>query len=114
DIVTSLLRLPSKSESELWLTPIYMQLANGVVTLKRSDALVDNMVQIATWGTVDLINDRVDMAIGILGDGLRRALRLENISPNYVLQLPLRGTTATASIDKTRAAAKIAALTFPE
>jgi len=108
--VFSLLGLPDEAESELWLTPIYLQMQNGLITMRRSDTLVDNRLQIASWGTVDLIGDRVDMVIGIPGPSLKAALHLRSIDPNYMLQLPIRGTTSTASLDKTRAVAKIASL----
>jgi hypothetical protein len=110
DVIAALLNLPSSDKMSLWFTPLYLEVRNGVVICSRSDALLDNTVQIATWGTIDLVHDNVDMIVGVLGPGLARSLRLSRMDPNYVLQLPLRGKLATATIDKTKATAKIASL----
>jgi hypothetical protein len=114
EVISTLLSLQSGNNMQLWFTPLYLEIRNGIVTCKRVDALLDNQLQIASWGTVDTVNDRVDMVVGILGEGLRRSLYLQTLSSSYVLQLPIRGKMATASIDKTRAAAKIASLRMRE
>ena len=114
DIVCALLNLSSSKEMDLWFTPLFLEVRNGVVYCSRVDALLDQTIQIASWGTIDLVSDKVDMVVGVFGDGLRRSLRLEGLDPNYVLQLPLKGTTSTATIDRTRATAKIASLRLRE
>lgn len=114
DVVSGLLNLPSEKEMSLWFTPLFIEVRNGVVVCKRVDALLDQVIPIASWGTIDLVSDNVDMVVGVFGSGLARALQLQNLDPNYVLQLPLRGKTSSASIDKTRAVAKIASLRMME
>ena len=114
DAVATLLNLQHGDEMKLWFTPLYLEVRNGMIICKRVDALLDNTVQIASWGTIDLPSDRVDMVVGVLGSGLRHSLGLQMLNHDYVLQLPLRGTTSTATIDKTRATAKIASLRMQE
>ncbi len=93
-----------------WFTPIYLQMQHGNLICQRCDIMLENTLHVATWGNVNIPQDRVDMVVGVFGDGLARALRLEGLSPSYVMQLPVRGTMATASIDKTSTAAKLASL----
>lgn len=114
DVVTSLLKIGTGKEMDVWFTPVTIEIHGGVITCKRFDALVDRKLQVASWGTINLPLDRVDMVIGILGPGLRRALHLKYLDDNYVLQIPVRGTTGSAKIDEVRAAARLASLRLSE
>lgn len=93
-----------------WLTPVYFHMQNGVLKLERVDLLLDKSYPLAAWGTVDFIKDRVNMVIGIRGTALANAFNIIDLSPDYMLQLPLKGSTSNPSVDKRKAAARISAL----
>lgn len=93
-----------------WLTPIYFSLQNGLLKLERVDMLLNHSFPLAAWGTVDFNKDKVNMVIGIRGMALSNAFNIPDLSPNYMLQLPLKGSTSSPGIDKRKATARISAL----
>ncbi len=108
--VFNLLKPGSKEELSVQFTPAYCSISNGVVKLERLDLLINNDYPIATWGTIDIGKDRVNMIIGIFGSAIDKAFGLSNVSKSYVLQLPLRGALNSPSIDKAKAATRISSL----
>ena len=103
-------KLSHDQQLELWFTPIDLKIYQGVVHLQRTDILLADSLQIALWGVIDLSNDSVKMILGLTKPCLERAFSLKNLPPDYVLQLPLTGTTRDASLNKVAATAKIATL----
>jgi hypothetical protein len=116
DVIVALVKLKSigSDSMKLWFTPLHFEILNGLVICKRADAQIDGSIHIATWGTINLIADRIDMVIGITGDSLIGPLNLVHLGKNYMLQVPLRGTTSNPEVDSKRATAKIAALKMVE
>lgn len=93
-----------------WVTPLYVHMNNGKITLERVDMLLGNLYPIAAWGIVDLDKDKVAMVIGISGTALKNALGVSSVDANYMLQIPLKGTLDNVKIDKKKAAARISSL----
>ncbi len=94
----------------VWFTPLNLSLADGILKFSRMDALIADHYPVALWGRIDLIKDHVRMIIGITAQALRNAYSLMNVDDKYMLQLPLTGTIDNASIDKTKATARVTAL----
>lgn len=99
-----------QGQFSVWFTPIYFSLLDGVFRVERLDALIANQYPIAIWGKVDLPKDKVNIAIGVTAKALRASYGIGNLDPSYMLLLSLTGSTSNASIDRTRAAARITAL----
>lgn len=95
---------------EVWFTPIYMQMRDGVAHISRFDILIDQQIPIAIWGTVDFIKDRVQMTLGLSAEALSRSFGLKKLPKGYMMQLPIRGTTSDVHIDQAKSAAKVGAL----
>lgn len=108
--VLSLLTPANAEQIHVWTTPAYFSLSNGVVKLERIDLLINERYPIASWGTADISNDRLNMVIGLSGMAISKAFGVSGISKGYMLQLPLKGTLNGASIDKTKAAGRLSAL----
>lgn len=108
--VLSLLTPANAEQIQVWLTPAYFSLNNGIVKLERLDLLLNERYPLATWGSVDMGNDRVNMMIGLSGAAIGKAFGVTGIPKGYMLQVPLRGTMSNASIDKTKAAGRLSAL----
>ena len=100
----------SSRTMETWFTPQYMTLKDGQLSLERMDILIHRSFHIGTWGTVDLLRDRVDLTLGISADTLSKRFGIRDLDPNYMLQTPLRGTTTAVNMDIAQTIARIATL----
>lgn len=108
--ILALLNEGNRDLISVWFTPLYIQMYQGALTIHRLDFLINDHYPIATWGTIDFPRDRVNMVVGITAKAIAKAFKVPSFGAQEILQLPLRGTLANASLDKTKAAAKISAL----
>ncbi len=111
-IIMALLGLGKAASSDtvdLWLTPVYLRLENGVLTCQRTDALAAEKLHLITWGTVDLAHENINMIVAIPQDCLQK-LHIEIITPtpDRGLQIPITGSTSNPNIETKRATAKLA------
>ncbi|MBS0656539.1 MAG: hypothetical protein JSR46_12240, partial [Verrucomicrobia bacterium] len=107
----SLLKIPTKGdEIPIWFTPLYIEVKHGTVTCNRTDALLANAFPIATWGKIDLLHDKIDMVLGISGAALSRAFGITTLTPEYLVQIPVRGTVQSPQFDTGWATTKITGL----
>ena len=95
---------------EVWFTPIFMEMRDGVAHINRFDLLIDQKIPIAIWGTVDFVKDRVQMTLGLSAETLSRSFGVKKLPKGYMMQLPIRGTTSEVHIDQAKSAAKVGAL----
>ena len=102
--------LASTKQLEAWFTPIHTTVKQGVATYERSDMLVGGSLHLATWGFINLTNNQMDMVIGLPADTLDDAFDLEGLAADYVLQIPVKGTTEAPEIDWASAGRQVAAL----
>lgn len=94
----------------VWFTPMYASMKNGVITIQRMDMLIMNAYPIATWGNVDLAANKVNMVVGLTGQALMKAMSIQNLDRDYMLQMPFKGPIGNVNIDKKKATAKLASL----
>lgn len=107
----SLLKIKvSKDEIPIWFTPLYVEVKNGIITCNRADALLANAFPIATWGKMDLLNDKMDMVLGLSGEALSRAFGITSVDPEYLVQIPVKGSIKAPQFDTGRATTKITGL----
>ncbi len=105
------LKADSNVPISVWFTPIYLSQQQGNLHVERFDMLALQKYPLAVWGIVDLLQDQLNMSIGVSARALQLALGLTIPDPNYMMALPLGGKMGQARIDKSKATAKIAALT---
>lgn len=105
-----LLETESDDSVQLWFTPTYFSVDNGVVHVNRFDMLFMKNYPLAAWGKVDLVKNKVKMTLGLTQETLKNAFKLENLDAEYVMQLPLEGNLDNASINKSKAALSISKL----
>lgn len=110
--IAKVLSLLTTASSDLivWMTPAYFSLNQGDLKLQRVDMLISDRYPIAAWGDVDIGRNRINMVVGLSGSAINKAFNVPGISNSYLLQLPLKGKLNQASIDKTKAIARISAL----
>lgn len=109
--IIGLIRPSNDSILPVWFTPIYVSAQSGVVQVQRFDMLALDQFPLALWGTIDLADDQINMVLGLSGAALHSAFKVPVPDSSYMMQFPLRGPIGSASIDKGRAATRLAALT---
>jgi hypothetical protein len=103
-------RLSKEKQTKLWFTPIVAHLKEGVLTCERTEILVGDTYELATWGSVDLVKNKVNMILGLTAQCLEQAFGIKKLPQDYVLQLQMKGKMNEVKINSGAATAKIAAL----
>ncbi|HSX12056.1 MAG TPA: hypothetical protein VLF61_01035 [Rhabdochlamydiaceae bacterium] len=98
------------SDLSLWFTPIDLHIQDHTCTLERTEILINNSLEICTFGNIDLAKEHADMVLGLTSQCLHKAFGIENLPPDYVLQVPLKGSMDRVKLDTKKATAKITAL----
>lgn len=101
---------PHQQVIEAWFTPIYINLQNGILTHKRFDVLLAGTIHIAFWGKINLVNNGVDITLGIAPSTLQRRLNIRGLTKQDMFQVQIRGTTDKVTLDWSAAYGRIAAL----
>jgi len=108
--VLGILGTTGSEKIPVWLTPLYIHMKNGKAKLRRVDMLVNDLFPVAAWGNVDIVKKKVDMTIGITGYALMNAFNLGGLDPDYILQIPFKGSMKNPKLDKKKATARISAM----
>jgi hypothetical protein len=100
----------SAKNLDLWFAPIEFAVSKGMVALERCEILVDHTYEIATWGKLDLVEENVDMVLGLTAQCLQKAFSIQNLPPDYTIQIPMKGKMNDVKVNTKAATAKVAAL----
>ncbi|NNM42776.1 MAG: hypothetical protein HKM07_00335 [Chlamydiae bacterium] len=103
-------QLSKDKNLQLWFMPIDLHIKNGIANIERTEILVAQTFEIATWGTIDLVQNHVDMILGLTAQALYQAFGINKLPDNYVLQIPVTGTLQNVELSSGVATTKIAAL----
>ncbi|MBS0626250.1 MAG: hypothetical protein JSS32_09390 [Verrucomicrobia bacterium] len=103
-------RFRDNREMNAWFTPVDFQIKNGVIDSGRLDALLGDSVHVCTWGRINMNTDQLDMYLGLPADTLSNSFGIQGFNPDYVLKIPIRGTTKNPELQSGPAAAQIAAM----
>ncbi len=110
-LILNLLKAQDKhKEMNVWFAPIDLHVKNGIIDYERTEMLVADTFDVATWGKLDLVKDHANLMLGFTADCLNRAFGIKDLPPNYVLQLKLKGKIGDLKINSSKAATKIATL----
>ncbi len=102
-------KLPDKTVG--WFTPVEVSLKKGKVEyLRRLDVQLEHRYHFSTWGSADLVKERVDMTLGVMPDTLREILKIKGVDSADTLRIDVRGPLANPKIDTGRAVASLAAI----
>ena len=104
-----LFKVAPHDDLTIWFTPIYMQMADGILQVKRTDLLMMEEYHLAAWGKIDFPNDKVRLIAGLTGSALEKALNI-SLDKDYMMQLPIKGKVGEAAIDKKKATSRFTAL----
>lgn len=93
---------------EAWFTPIFVSLHQGVARYQRFDALLAGNVHTAMWGSINLINDQVNMTLAIAPTTLYERFKISGLTKKDMFQVQMGGTTQHLELDWSTAYSRIA------
>lgn len=100
--------VPHNPYISAWFTPIYLNLKNGVTTNRRFDALIANTVHIAMWGKINLLNNTINMTLGISPATLEQRFNISGLASKDMFQVKMRGSIDDPEFDWSSASTRIA------
>lgn len=103
-------QLAKEKQLQLWFAPIDLHVQGGVADIERTEILIGNTFEIASWGKVDFAKDYVDMILGLTAQCLNKAFGIKNLPSDYVMQIPMKGKMNDVQLNTGTATTKIAAL----
>lgn len=106
----NVLKADNPQEVEVWATPMYLSMDKGMLTVYRMDMLVMERYPIATWGKIHFANDKVNMVLGLSPVALAQSLGISGLPKDYMLQIPIKGSTSNTKIDSAKVMSRIGAL----
>lgn len=95
---------------DLWLSPLYFKMKDGIIDADRMDFLIDNQIHLCIWGLVDVIREKINMKLGITSQALSKAFGIDGLDENFVIPIPMKGSFNNIKLDTKKASQKIAAL----
>ncbi|MFI5333786.1 MAG: hypothetical protein ACHQT8_01305 [Chlamydiales bacterium] len=99
-----------QQQLNLWFTPIDFSIQKGEIAFERTEILLNQTFEIATWGNLHLPDETIDMVLGLTSQCLTKAFGIKNLPLDYVMQIPMKGKMNDVKLDTKSATAKIAAL----
>ncbi len=90
-----------------WFTPIFVTLKEGTASYKRFDLLLAEKVQIAFWGRIDLVKDKVKMTMGIAPATLSQRFNIMGLNKQDMFQVKMRGKSSNVELDWSSAYTRI-------
>ena len=67
------------SELMLWFAPIDLHIAQGIVDIERTEILLAETYDICAWGKVEIVDQYVDMILGLTAQTLKKAFGIKNL-----------------------------------
>ncbi len=95
---------------EAWITPIYFNLKNGILSYKRFDLLINKVIHLAFWGKTNLLNNYVNLTLGIEPFTLEKILKINNLPKNGFFLVKIYGPIDNPSIDWSSAYSRLGIL----
>ncbi len=108
--ILNLIRPISSQQVKIWFTPIYFQLQQEQLIIKRLDMFVANAYTLASWGKINLKAHEADLVLGLSAQTLNDVFNINGLDDDYLLQIPLYSRQGKVEIDKKKATAHIGAL----
>ena len=103
----SIFKQSGSGDISLWFAPLEFQSKGGNTYIGRTEILYNRAYQIAIWGNLDFNRRYANMVLGLTAQSLYAALRIGDLSSNYVLTIPVTGPFDNIKIDKGAATSKI-------
>ena len=93
------LKYSGRDQWSALFTPMILEMSEGKVTYERRlDLLLDERLHLATWGTTDIANDRVNLTLAFMPETLEKVFGL-TVTPGDAFRIPVRGALSKPSVD---------------
>jgi hypothetical protein len=87
-----------------WFTPAVLEFRDGRINYtRRLDVLLDQRFHLATWGTADIVGNRVGLTLALMPETLEKVFRLP-VAAGDALHIPITGALDSPSVDYSKAA----------
>lgn len=112
NIALNLLKSPSSNGNQLglWFAPLDFSIQNGIATIERTEILLSDAFDVCLFGKLDLVQNNVDMTLGLTAQALARAFGIKGLPKDYVLTIPMKGKLDDVQINSGKATAKVGLL----
>ncbi len=107
----NLLKRQAPEQLQAQFTPFAGHMKGGIAQYERTDITLGGNVKVASWGTIDLIHDQMDMKLGLTAVTLDKVLGIDGVSADDIVQIPVKGPTGKPRIDWSNATRQIATYT---
>ncbi len=94
----------------LWFAPMDLHISQGSMDVERTEILLAETFDIAIWGKLLLLDNYVDLVLGLPAQTLSKSFGIKNLPEDYVLTIPMKGKAGNVQINSSKATAKIALL----
>lgn len=112
--ILSLLNYQPKKKNTIpiWVQSAPFHLQNGILKLQRTEFLLDNRYEFATWGIIDFNkqNGYASIYVGVTSQALKQLYDFKNLPSSYVLLIPLKGYLENVEVQKKEPAKQLALL----
>ncbi len=107
-----ILKLKKRPDTDVpvWFQDSLFHMSKGILSIERTEFLVDNNYELTTWGNVDLLKDGgyLDMYVGLTAQALSKAFNVKSLPPNFVVAVGMKGPFDDIEIDKNSVAKQMA------
>jgi hypothetical protein len=94
----------------VWFTPQYFSIREGIVDAQRIDLLIANQLHMAHWGQVNLKNETINLTMGLTAQALRRAFGIKNTPSQQMLLIRINGPMKNPRVDTSGIATQVATM----
>ncbi len=107
-------KLEKIDDVTVWCTPFSFEIRDKTLIASRMDALIADSIHVCTYGDINLLNNKLDMTLGIPSDTLEELLKIKSLPNDYVFQVPVKGKLDNPKINLSRTTSKLAMLLASE
>ncbi|MCH9621389.1 MAG: hypothetical protein S4CHLAM20_08090 [Chlamydiia bacterium] len=93
---------------------INFTLDNGILGYTKTPFILDNAFEILSKGTVNMINEQINIVLGFTTESLSKAFNLTSLPPGYIVPFTVKGTYHNPKFDTKQAAKNIALIILLE
>jgi hypothetical protein len=108
----SILQLKIRIDADipLWFQDAPASLKNGILSISRTEFLVDNSYEFAVWDKIDFLAKEFNLIFGIPKSTIQNVLDIRNLPKNYTIPMRFDGPFNNPTLHKSSAIKTIGAL----
>ncbi len=84
---------------DVWFTPLYFSVKDGVVQSERMDVLIGDLLHFFIWGDVDFWHNQTNMTLAVDSASLKQALSIKDLPNDFVFTVPVAGSQTSPHLE---------------